>query len=817
MTDTLTAAETLHSAARVLAGLDPDWAAEANGIGYSSADGPMGHSLAAIPPERWTPAILRAAWEMLRGYKTQLANAGIDITAVPEPPMPEGFETVEHSEYGAYRTNRGRQEAKAQAKEIKEAAARKIHRVGSELIVEFPYNGELVAAVRKVPGRQWDAGRKVNVFPLASAAALVCFAADHGFQVADEVQALADENPIEPNAEPELNVTLQDRTVVIRFEYDASLVAKVKQIDGAKWDKANRVWRAPFASAAQAVAFADANDLSVAEGLKQLAGQVTEEQERLKEASAALDADIDVPGMAEGMELRPFQRGGVAYALRTRRCFIADEMGLGKTVQAIAAAVAGEAMPVVCVVPNLALGNWPREIRKFFPTLSVETVGTTKPYPTQGADITLVPYSVVFEWADALVDQVKPRALIVDECHYVKNGSEKVTCPECGAKVKRNAKRCGRGHEFAAPQRRFTVKRTDGVMRLARAVPADGMVLLLSGTPVLNRPQELVNQLEALGRLDDFGGSWAFLQRYTGAHQDKFGNWDFSGSRHAAELHEKLRSTCYVRRLKRDVLPELPAREHVPQYLELAPKVMDEYRKVEADVVSFLAERARQLALESGLTDAEAQRAYWQKKMRAEAAEHLVRIGVLKYAAAKARFEQGVEWVDQFLADNEEAKIILFAERIEFVEALAEHFGDMAVKVRGGVSQDERFRDGGLIDRFQNDPSVRVFVGNIASAKEALTLTAASNVAFFEMDWTPAAHDQCIDRCYGRINDVHGAQGHYFLAPGTFDDDVFEVLAEKRKVVDAVTDGKEVTGGGSAAGDLLVRLANRGISEADLT
>jgi len=261
--------------------------------------------------------------------------------------------------------------------------------------------------------------------------------------------------------------------------------------------------------------------------------------------------------------------------------------------------------------------------------------------------------------------------------------------------------------------------------------------------------------------------------------------------------------------LKQDVFPELPARRHSPCYQELGAQAMARYRKIEADVVEELARRARELAEEAG-EDGDA--AYWQKRMRAEAAEHLVRIGVCMRAAADARFEQGVEWVSQFLEDNPGEKIILFAFHVNLVEGLAQRFGDAAVKVRGGVTQEDRMK---AVDRFQEDPSCRVFVGNFAAAKEALTLTAASNVAFFEMEFTPASHDQALDRCYGRVNDLHGACGTYFLAPGTIDEEIWSLLERKRVTIDAVTDGKERAGKAkeSLLADLIIRMTERGLSQ----
>ena len=97
----------------------------------------------------------------------------------------------------------------------------------------------------------------------------------------------------------------------------------------------------------------------------------------------------------------------------------------------------------------------------------------------------------------------------------------------------------------------------------------------------------------------------------------------------------------------------------------------------------------------------------------------------------------------------------------------------------------------------------------MAAASEGLTLTAASNVVFLEQAWTPAMHAQCVARCYGRANDMHGAVAWYLLADNTIDMSINRMLQEKSVVVNAATDGIEVDQGGSVLGDLIVELANR--------
>src|SRR5690606_34189139 len=101
----------------------------------------------------------------------------------------------------------------------------------------------------------------------------------------------------------------------------------------------------------------------------------------------------------------------------------------------------------------------------------------------------------------------------------------------------------------------FDAQRTKAAIAMAKK--AD-YVFLLTGTPIMNRPAEFASQLDILGRLKDFGGKWGFYKRYCGAYRDSFGVWNILGSSNLEELNKRLRSSCYLRRTKDDVLLELP-------------------------------------------------------------------------------------------------------------------------------------------------------------------------------------------------------------------------------------------------------------------
>jgi hypothetical protein len=452
--------------------------------------------------------------------------------------------------------------------------------------------------------------------------------------------------------------------------------------------------------------------------------------EGLVELSSATDAELYIAGL--GGELKPFQRAGVSYLLARRRAFLADEQGLGKTIEALATLQAGGAFPAIVVCPASLKLNWLREIERWLPQRSARAlVGTGADDAgaagrTTEADITVVNYDIVAARLDELCS-LQPRALVIDESHYCKNA---------------------------------TAKRTQAVQRLAGAVPDDGMVLALTGTPIMNRPPELISQLRIIGRIGDFGSGAQFGRRFKGpdAHM---------------RLHWHLRARCYVRRLKSDVLPQLP-----PKTRSIVPIELDnehEYRLAERDVIAWLQSQPLDL------------RQLDAKVAAALRAERLVRLNALKLLAARGKLHAALAWIHDFCSSGE--RLVVFAKHREIQHAVIERFPG-ALHILG--SDGHAARDASLRE-FQAPDEGRenqLIVCSIEVAGQGLTLTRSSNVVFLELDWTPAKHDQAEDRCH-RIGQQDAVNASYLLAAGTIDETIATLLERKRAVIDAVTDGRE--------------------------
>jgi SWI/SNF-related matrix-associated actin-dependent regulator 1 of chromatin subfamily A len=435
---------------------------------------------------------------------------------------------------------------------------------------------------------------------------------------------------------------------------------------------------------------------------------------------------------------------------------IADEMGLGKSVQALAVLAAADAFPAAVVCPASLKLNWVREARSWLPNRTAVIVGGVRPHHLPTADLLVVNYDVLDAWGDHLGDLA---AVVFDESHYLKNGS---------------------------------TLRTKAAIKLSDRLAEDAVRLCLSGTPVVNHPDELITQLRVLHRLDEFGGAREFRRRY-------------AGGSNLAELNRRLRATAYLRRRKIDVLDELPPKRWASIIIEGDEEIMRQYRKAEKDIVTFLAERARQAALDAGATSEEAARLAWEQSLRASAAEHLVAITALKRLATEAKRQAIDEWIKDFVSSG--SKLVIFAHHKEYVDRLSAKFAQ-GLRITGDVTNAQRHS---AVERFQKDPTRPVIACSIRAAGVGLTLTAASDVLFVEQDWTPAGMDQAADRCH-RIGQKDSVTAWVAICADTIDEDIAELIAAKRMVVDAATDGADADGeAGSVLGELLIRLAQRGL------
>lgn len=631
-----------------------DYAQSRDGVGFNGTDTKFGHVLADTELSRWSPKMIFIAYNMLKKYKNQLLEGGIEFDKILPPPDPETLPD----------------DKKYPNRKPKVVTPKKITTVGDKFYITFPYDPSTVLLVKQLAKRKFDRDAKLWI-------------ANQDLANVEGIYALID-NGFEPD-----------------------------------------------------------------ENVKPILEKMVHKYESNLAESTASNADIEVEGL--NLSLYPFQKAGVAYAIKNKRVFIADEMGLGKTVQAIATIQKLNAYPAIIVCPASLKYNWEKEWNTWVSnkTISVWN-GTGDP-----ADIVIINYDMLKKRIDDL-KSINAKSIVFDESHYLKNGKAQRTVAANG--VSKNI------------EYRF----------------------LLTGTPIVNRPVELISQLNILGRLNEFGGFWKFAERYCNLTHNGFG-YDLKGASNLEELNEKLRGFCFIRREKKEVLKELPDKQKVTIPVELSNrKDYDNYeaefilwvrnRKNEATQNEKIKEQLKGMKLTPEQFEAAAKRL---SQENSERAEHLFRIETLKQKAAMGKLDESVEWIENFLESGE--KLVIFATHKEIIRRIAEKFN--CKSITGETSPIDRQT---IVEDFQNNPDTKLIVLNIKAGGVGLTLTAASNVLFLEFPWTPGDLEQAIDRCH-RIGQQNSVTAWFFVGKDTIDEEIIEMIGIKQNVVSQVTNIDKIT------------------------
>lgn len=412
------------------------------------------------------------------------------------------------------------------------------------------------------------------------------------------------------------------------------------------------------------------------------------------------------------------------------RVLLAHDPGCGKTLISLLYATKHEELrPIVVVCPASLKWQWQHEAAKHF-GIRAEVLETTTPLPINTLTkptTAIINYDILTPWLGYL-RALHPKLVIIDECSYLADRK---------------------------------TKRTKAVGELCRGVEK---VLCLSGTPLTNRPAELWPTLNLL-RPDLFPSFYQFAMRYCAPKKVPWGTgWDLRGASRLPELHQKLSETLMIRRRKVDILHELPEKQRVVIPVDITEP--GEYVHAQRDFITWLAQQDK------------------SKARKAERAQKLVQLGYLKRLAAKLKLPAVLQWVDGFLKESEE-KLVLFAVHKDIIDQLEKRYRKICVVVDGEVTGRARQE---AVNQFQKNPKTRVFIGNIKAAGVGLNLTAASTVAFAEMDWTPGGHTQAEDRVH-RIGQQGSALAVYLVARGTIEERLVGLIQQKQKVLSSVLDG----------------------------
>jgi hypothetical protein len=737
-----------------------DGAVELDGAGFNRFDARFGHVMAEMPLDEWSDRQLYATHRMVRKYKVQLAKYGVDFDSIPLPPRPSAPKSI-----------------KVESDSSKDSGRKlEYNDQGNVFYVSFAYVDvkKLLNLIKEgFKGRTWDGASKRWIANATShnarfAATLV---QDYDFtcsQVAvDAIARLSQER--------ERFVSVTDGSFTVKFDFDPMLWNEINQIPLARFNRNAHHWEVrPDVSVVQPLLGIIAeHNLDAGDDVFEFAEKIVHNAIDNIAASRQEESDLEMPAWIKGTPY-PFQLAGIEYALNNQRALIADEMGLGKTAQALIAAVVGGAENIVIACPSSVKYNWAKEIYNWFGdkwSISViegrkgDKKGKVTVNTWHGPELVLinnfqakfliVTYSVLPYHVQRLRERCD--AFIADESHYLKNPK---------------------------------AKRSTAALSIARKAE---FVFLLTGTPIKNRPVEFVHQLKVLGLLNNFGGAYKFKMRYCNPTYNGYG-YDWNGATNLEELNMKLRSTCMVRRLKRDVMTELPPITHTEVPMTISNRA--EYTRADSDPIRYIYEEALNdkelwseiaaLLRESGtnftIKEMIEDRAL-EKMGRASRAEHLVRIALLRKLAGQGKMNNVIDWVRDFLESDQ--KLVVFAVHRAIQSELMEQFPD-AAHVLGSDSGKVRMEQ---IDRFQTDPNCRLIVCSLYAASEGITLHAASHVAFIQQGWTPAEREQAIARAHRIGQDADNVTVWYLEAIDTIEQEIAALIQKKAGYLSASADG----------------------------
>lgn len=534
-------------------------------------------------------------------------------------------------------------------------------------------------------------------------------------------------------------ITQHKNEFLISFPFNPVVLAEVKAITGRWYEGRTKLWHVPVVEA---------------DAVNRLKAKYTiADKYTAKEEFAAIpdlpELSLDIPLKRE---LFAYQRKGVAYSLDKKRLIMGDQPGLGKSGQAIAtihgAALHGQqSFPCLIICPSSLKENWRREWNIWTNRKAVvmsDSIKNTWPqYLKTGlVEVFIINYESLKKYfvqeikreMDPETNKYKPltlkhihfketislfKSVIIDECHRCKDSST------LQAKLVKG----------------MTAKKE--------------WVLGLTGTPVVNKPKDLIAQLAIVQRLADIGGYQYFIKRYCGG--------DGKGASNLKELHYKLSTTCFYQRQKKDVLLDLPDKMRNIILCDISTR--KEYKEAEDNLKEYLLKWKNK-------TDAEV-----EKSLRGEI---MVLMGIQKNISARGKMNEVIEYVDEVVESGE--KVVVFVHQKEIALALLHHY-PKAVSIRGDDSMDARQRS---VDGFQRDPNIQVIICSIKAAGVGITLTASSRVAFVELPWHGADCDQCEDRTH-RIGQKNAVQVSYFLGKDTIDEYIYELIESKRGVANDIT------------------------------
>jgi SWI/SNF-related matrix-associated actin-dependent regulator 1 of chromatin subfamily A len=417
------------------------------------------------------------------------------------------------------------------------------------------------------------------------------------------------------------------------------------------------------------------------------------------------------------------QKEAIQKLVENKKFILADDMGLGKTTSTIIAALEAGSKKVLIICPATLKINWKREIENYSDKSVYIAEG--KKFSTE-SDFVIINYDIIKNFHD-------PKKK--DDSQVLLANFDLVIIDEA--------------HYIKNAQAQRTKLINDIVKNVDR-------LWLLTGTPMTSRPIDYFNLLSLVD--SPVAKNWmAYVIRYCEGYQFKAGPrkvWNVMGASNLEELRDRTVGLT-LRRLKENVL-DLPDKIITPVYLRLKS---NQYEAVMGEYYD------------------------WYDKNPDESKSLTVQFSKLtkvRQIIADEKIAQTIEIAENII--EQDKKVIIFCNFTDSLNKITEHFGKTAVKLDGSMSKVERQFS---VDQFQENPKVKVFVGNIKAAGVGITLTAAEAVVMNDLSFLPSDHAQAEDRAY-RYGQKNNVLVYYPIFDNTIEGIIYDILNNKKLVISTV-------------------------------
>uniref|UniRef100_H2TQN7 SWI/SNF-related matrix-associated actin-dependent regulator of chromatin subfamily A-like protein 1 n=1 Tax=Takifugu rubripes TaxID=31033 RepID=H2TQN7_TAKRU len=613
--------------------------------------------------------------------------------------------------------------------------------------VEVGYHAELIAVFKSIPSKNYDPAAKMWNFSLedyqqlmeeVAAVASVSLRPLEGMDSVDPAAPARDAAALTAllklcNGWQKPGAGLQGQCVLVsptKFEVDVSynvdVIAAFKLMPTKNYDLKTRKWSFSLEDYRRLM---DLLSKIAAVEVEPLPRAIVQAFSARFDGTEARSSDIPEADLSSidptlTCSLMPFQREGVNFAVSKQgRLLLADDMGLGKTVQAICiAAYYRSEWPLLVVAPSSVRFTWAEAFRRWLPSLSDDSINVVVKAKDslQSGLVNIISYDLLSR-IEKQHSGSRFNVLIMDESHFLKN---------------------------------MKTARCKAALPLLKAAKR---VILLSGTPAMSRPSELYTQILAVRPLL-FPRFHEFGLRYCDAKQSTWG-WDYSGSSNLGELKLLLEESLMLRRLKSDVLAQLPAKQR-----KVVTVTTD---SINSRIKAALSAAAKQLS-----------KGHQNKKEEKEA------LLVFYNHTAEAKLQAIMEYITDMLEGGRE-KFLVFAHHklvLDHITAELEKKNASYIRIDGSTPSAERQQ---LCEKFQFSTNSCVAVLSITAANMGLTLHSADLVIFAELFWNPGVLIQAEDRVH-RIGQTNNVNIHYLVAKGSADDHLWPLIQEKMNVLEQV-------------------------------